>query len=732
MARALKLVAVGIVFAAACRTPASGGAHGSPSASASASAARTASSAGAPIHSAAATANVSLAVRLRDIQLAEYRRDSRAISADDLSHRELRVRRAAARALARIADSRARDALKKSLADEDVEVVAFSAYGLGYACRDAEAELVRMLTMRQASLLADATFGSRPAQYDAVFALFDALGRCGTADAERTLRAGLNAKSPVSESAALALGQIASRKGKLDDASLVALLDAASRPSQPLENALFAFTRLSSLSAPVQARLLDVCKQSLTASGVRRAFALRALVAVGDVAAPLLGEAVKNAKLTLAERAEAARSLTRLGSFGQKALQDALRALPTTEVPATNFGVQSAVLDALRPPLGDVSTELGKFAELPVPDAQPARRRAIALRCRAAALLAGRATLSPRLRACDPDAEGRSGQLAAIFVLDQGKLAGPRYQRFKELTQAKDAVVRQQALRLLGGHPEAQGAAELLAQALRAKSAGDIATGAEVLARYPERAGADPAAGKDSLTPAPDLIAALSAAFDASQGGYDLETRGALIDAAAALQLLGFKSRIEKSCSSDLPSLRDHAEKALRLLGDRQRTCNDFTPAAAAPDEAAHLLEGSVLVELDTEAGLLELRLDATLAPLAVTRVVELARQGFYDGMAVHRVVPGFVVQFGDRAGDGFGGAGRPPLRCETAPRQFGPLQVGVALGGRDTGSSQLFVTLGRFPHLDGEYTVLGNAEGAWDNVSEGDVIRKVRVNPGG
>ena len=53
---------------------------------------------------------------------------------------------------------------------------------------------------------------------------------------------------------------------------------------------------------------------------------------------------------------------------------------------------------------------------------------------------------------------------------------------------------------------------------------------------------------------------------------------------------------------------------------------------------------------------------------------------------------------------------------------------VGVALAGRDTGSSQIFVTLGRTPHLDGEYAWVGRAEGDWSAVAEGDVIRAVRV----
>jgi cyclophilin family peptidyl-prolyl cis-trans isomerase len=120
-------------------------------------------------------------------------------------------------------------------------------------------------------------------------------------------------------------------------------------------------------------------------------------------------------------------------------------------------------------------------------------------------------------------------------------------------------------------------------------------------------------------------------------------------------------------------------------------------------------------------------RFDPALAPVAATRFVSLARAGFYTGVVVHRVVPGFVVQFGDRGADGYGGSG-DLLRCETSPVPFDALDVGVALAGRDTGSSQIFVTLSRQPHLDGEYAWVGRAEGNWDGVAEGDMVRAVRV----
>jgi cyclophilin family peptidyl-prolyl cis-trans isomerase len=658
------------------------------------------------------------APRLASLLSAEQRRDSKAVTDDDLSHRDVAVRRAAARALARISDRRAREPLSRLLADEDPEVVAFAAYGLGYGCREGEPELVRALTARAASLIArPAPLGD--ARLTPLPAIADALGRCGSSDAERTLRAWLGLDREVAEAAAVALGRIGSKKGRLDDASLVALLDAAARPNG-LDQALFAFTRLSGLGASVRSRLLEVAKKELESSGVKATLALRALPAAGEEAAPLLGQALADARTPSASRAEAARGLARLGEPGQAALRSALAALPSSPaLKGADHAVLSALLGAVSPPLENSTEILTRLALLELPEDPVQRRHAIAIRCRASALLADKATASKNLVACDPNPEGREGALAMIGVLDRGKLEGARFRRYEKLVASDDPVVRERALRLLGGHPEAPRSAELLARALDRRTPGDTAAAAETLAKYPERGGA----------PERPLMEALTRAFDEKGEAQGIEARAALLDAAAALQLLGFKGRLEAECKSPWPALRQHAENGLRVLGERERTCNDFTPPTEPPAELARLVEGRVTLELDSDAGQLRLDLDPSFAPVAVTRFVELARQGFYDGTSFHRVVPGFVVQFGDPTGTGYGGAPRPPLRCETSPQPFQKFSVGVALAGRDTGNSQLFVTLGRFPHLDGEYTLVGEAEGAWDSAAEGDVIRKVRVN---
>jgi cyclophilin family peptidyl-prolyl cis-trans isomerase len=182
--------------------------------------------------------------------------------------------------------------------------------------------------------------------------------------------------------------------------------------------------------------------------------------------------------------------------------------------------------------------------------------------------------------------------------------------------------------------------------------------------------------------------------------------------------------KAKAACADPNVTVREHAVKALRALGESKPVC----PAPAAMPVAKELAAphgGTITFE--TEAGRLTIALDPSVAPVTATRVIDLARAGFFKGIVVHRVVPGFVAQFGDPGADGYGGSGTL-LRSETTPKPFGKLDVGVALAGKDTGSSQLFVTLGRTPHLDGDYPIIGHADGDWAALAEGDTITDVSV----
>jgi len=112
---------------------------------------------------------------------------------------------------------------------------------------------------------------------------------------------------------------------------------------------------------------------------------------------------------------------------------------------------------------------------------------------------------------------------------------------------------------------------------------------------------------------------------------------------------------------------------------------------------------------LKTEKGDIVLEFYPDVAPMAVNSFIFLARNGWFDGVTFHRVLPGFVAQAGDPTGTGFGGPGyafdnevSPDLKFDQAG------VLGMANAGPGSNGSQFFITLGPTPHLDGGYTIFG------------------------
>jgi cyclophilin family peptidyl-prolyl cis-trans isomerase len=656
------------------------------------------------------------------------------------------VRRRVARAFSRILD--ADDApLLRELDDEDDEVIAWAGYALGESCRGREEAHVHALSSRLASLPP-----ARPlaAPVDARVAVLRALGKCGGDVAEQTLRAWLRRAdvAPVTaEAAAFALGDVASRRGSLSLESTGALLDAAAR-TPPVDAALYPFGRTDSVAGDdVSPRLLATARAVLGRPGPSRIFAVRALGRVGPDGAPELARVLASTDFTPAERVEAARGLARLHKPGQEPLADALAAIAydaPVAMAGDPFGVLlTAVQSVADEPPKKGETALWNVARLALPAAStPAlARRASALRCAAAAKLARGAWDSEVLHACDVS-DGEAGESARLAALDRGELTRSRRAAWLELTRSKHVRVREAALDAIARHPELGTAAlPVLAEALASPQAGVVATAADVVHAHPDRAyvlaeiekrrALDPAAPPPTASPERELDAGIAKAMRAALAHpwtEDLvETRVALVDASLALNLPEARPYAQAACHDANVTVRSRAAKALAAAGEKDVACPPPEKPGEPAAELGHELARPAKVTLDTDAGPLSIQFDPALAPLAATRFVALARSGFYTGVVIHRVVPGFVVQLGDRGADGYGGSGEA-LRCETSPVAFGPLDVGVALAGRDTGSSQVFVTLARQPHLDGEYAWVGHATGDWDSVAEGDVIRAVRV----
>ena len=137
------------------------------------------------------------------------------------------------------------------------------------------------------------------------------------------------------------------------------------------------------------------------------------------------------------------------------------------------------------------------------------------------------------------------------------------------------------------------------------------------------------------------------------------------------------------------------------------------------------------MVTIETEKGKIIFGLFPDVAAKTVARFTELVRQGFYDGLTFHRVVPGFVIQGGDPSGDGTGGSG-VMLNAEfnQKPHILGTVAMARA-SDPDSADSQFYICLAKQSSLDGQYTVFGQVtdKASLEVIQEiraGDVMKKV------
>lgn len=111
-------------------------------------------------------------------------------------------------------------------------------------------------------------------------------------------------------------------------------------------------------------------------------------------------------------------------------------------------------------------------------------------------------------------------------------------------------------------------------------------------------------------------------------------------------------------------------------------------------------------------------KLRPDLAPGHVERITELAREGFYDGVPFHRVIPGFMAQGGDPTGTGTSGSDKPNLKAEFSdtPHVRGTCSMARTTN-PDSANSQFFICFDDARFLDGQYTVWGEVESGMEHV---------------
>jgi len=216
-------------------------------------------------------------------------------------------------------------------------------------------------------------------------------------------------------------------------------------------------------------------------------------------------------------------------------------------------------------------------------------------------------------------------------------------------------------------------------------------------------------------------------AFRKSKGLEMAEVRALAIDALASLGDAAPTEFFRNALDDPQPMVRAHAAAVLEARGEG--------PVAFARIHATKPLGVSRLLPLEGEAaprvlvrtdrGDFVIELFHREAPVHCRGFLSRVKNGYYDGLIFHRVVPDFVVQGGDPRGDGWGGGDRF-VREQIHRGKFLRGTVGMPTSGKDTGGVQFFVTHCPTPHLDGRYTAFGRVvEGmeVVDRIERGDRI---------
>lgn len=269
---------------------------------------------------------------------------------------------------------------------------------------------------------------------------------------------------------------------------------------------------------------------------------------------------------------------------------------------------------------------------------------------------------------------------------------------------------------------------DLVLTALRSRDVGVITAASEALATIARRA------PSETRFPPPVSAERTVHALRAARrniAAHELEALVTWLDAVEATDARPLRSLVHALAVHPNHAVRAKARKLLEQWELELPEGRVPAPENVIDREAILEPDARPRVRVTTDRGdfTIELRPDA--APTTVARFLGLVRQGFYDDLTFHRVVPGFVVQGGDPRGDGYGG---PPWsqRCEDNRLPYERGTVGMALAGRDTGGSQFFVTYGAQPHLELRYTAFGRVVDGMETIDllqPGDHIRSVVVS---
>jgi peptidyl-prolyl cis-trans isomerase B (cyclophilin B) len=200
-------------------------------------------------------------------------------------------------------------------------------------------------------------------------------------------------------------------------------------------------------------------------------------------------------------------------------------------------------------------------------------------------------------------------------------------------------------------------------------------------------------------------------------GGHDYTQMRRLLMSPSTLALVPMLLMLASCSGGDAqqPAATETAATTLAEVTTADTAAPDTAAAAAAPEEKPLSYYQGKVADLETSQGTITIRFFPDKAPNHVRNFIDLAEQGFYDGVRFHRVIPGFMIQGGDpnsksddRGAWGTGGSGR------NVAAEFNDVshKRGIVSMARsqdpDSASSQFFIVVKDSTFLDKQYTVFG------------------------
>jgi cyclophilin family peptidyl-prolyl cis-trans isomerase/HEAT repeat protein len=624
-----------------------------------------------------------------------------------LDDRDARVRARAALAIGRVGLVEGIDALSRTIQDTDADVRQTSAFSLGLI-GDASARPVLLAALADPSPVvqgrAAEALGQIGDRNDAGVVAMMVRGFVAAGALSNVMPDDLTYPlSPEVEAARLGIYALV-RLGSYD-ALASALLDQGGQPVSRWWPVAYAFQRIG--DARANGALLALLN---TPGRYTAAFAAKGLSRMASPeAVAALRQIVEQRRAPQAVVIEAMKSLA---ASGATAAAPALLAIVGDR--ASDRALSEEAMAAFGSLAGrEHSGVLLDLLSHPAPAVRGAAVRALA-RIDPDTALSALASLDP-----DPDWTVRVAQAQAL-----GGLSGSRGAlRLRSMLGDEDVRVVPAVLSALVAS-RAAGVEQLALDRLAAKDFVLRSTAATALADL------------KSTSALPSIVAA----YRAAAGDKEYGARAALLSAIARLDSAAARPLLEEALHDPDWAVRVRAAALLKEQNAATpQTAAAMRPAVAGRDvmerewQLAVVPPYAPLASIETTRGTIEIELAITDAPLTVRNFVTLARQGFFNGRTVHRVVHDFVVQDGDPRGDGEGGPGFT-IRDELNERPYLRGTVGMALDWKDTGGSQFFITHSPQPHLDARYTVFGQVVSGMevvDQLSTTDVIQRVRINDG-